>query len=665
MKRNPLRDQATPHKSQHEDVGTTLTPSSLSSGMTIRAVVLGLILALGVALWTLHASFQLRASHLTVSHLPVAALFPFFLVVFVFNGFLKRFAPKRVFTPSELIIIFFIVFTASCVPAWGFSSYWVAVPSMPFYYANEENRWAELFFDVLPDWLVVSDSGRAIQWFYEGLPIHSSQIPWVEWLIPMGWWGTLLLSLFSVCAAIMVILRKQWIERERLTFPLARVPMLLVEESDEPSLLPKIAGRKLFWLGFSFPLFVICWNIASYWDLVAPIPLGAPYTANITLAESFPAMSFKASFAFLSIGYFTELSILFSVWVFVLLSAIQVGIMSRIGVPRTAEIVLAQHLGGFFVYTLFGLWMARSHLGDVLRKAFGRDEDVDDSGEFMSYRTAVFVIFFGITYIGLFLYAGGMSLKAISVLLTTALLLYVGVTRVVAEAGLIYLDLPYNAHDFTVFSLGSSNLHRADLTMLTLCQTFSRNWRTLGMCSIAHLNKVSEETGTSKRGTFSVVVAALGIAAITSLVYTIYLGYTTNGAGQFVGSFGNSLASYSTLATWIENQTQLTGGEFFSLSLGGAIGWILILLHHRFPWWPLHPIGFAVGQVWALKVVFGSIFLIWLIKALIMKFGGTRLYREAQPFFIGMLVGYVLGVFISYGVDVFWFPNNGHVVETW
>ncbi|MBT5873906.1 MAG: hypothetical protein HOH43_10840, partial [Candidatus Latescibacteria bacterium] len=98
MKRNPLRDQATPHKSQHEDVGTTLTPSSLSSGMTVRAVVLGLILALGVALWTLHASFQLRASHLTVSHLPVAALFPFFLVVFVFNGFLKRFAPKRVFT---------------------------------------------------------------------------------------------------------------------------------------------------------------------------------------------------------------------------------------------------------------------------------------------------------------------------------------------------------------------------------------------------------------------------------------------------------------------------------------------------------------------------------------------------------------------------------------
>ena len=42
-----------------------------------------------------------------------------------------------------------------------------------------------------------------------------------------------------------------------------------------------------------------------------------------------------------------------------------------------------------------------------------------------------------------------------------------------------------------------------------------------------------------------------------------------------------------------------------------------------------------------------------------------KLYRQAQPFFIGMLVGYVLGVVLSYGADVIWFPNNGHIVETW
>tara|TARA_B100000029_G_C17134082_1_gene799862 strand:- start:407 stop:601 length:195 start_codon:yes stop_codon:yes gene_type:complete len=64
-------------------------------------------------------------------------------------------------------------------------------------------------------------------------------------------------------------------------------------------------------------------------------------------------------------------------------------------------------------------------------------------------------------------------------------------------------------------------------------------------------------------------------------------------------------------------------------------------------------------------MIAGSIFVVWLTKALILKFGGTKMYRQAQPFFIGMMVGYVLGVFLSYLVDVAWFPNAGHVVETW
>ena len=38
---------------------------------------------------------------------------------------------------------------------------------------------------------------------------------------------------------------------------------------------------------------------------------------------------------------------------------------------------------------LFGLWIARGHLRAVFRKAFTGDASVDDSGEIMSYRTAV------------------------------------------------------------------------------------------------------------------------------------------------------------------------------------------------------------------------------------------------------------------------------------
>ena len=648
-----------------ESNGIAAAKGGLASGMTRRAVIIGLVLAVGLSWWTVHASFMAHSSYLTITHLPIAALLPFFLIAFVVNGFLKRFAPFYTFSGPEQIIIFFIVFTASAIPAWAFSTYWVAIPSIPYYYANSENRWVELFFQHLPSWLIVPDGFNTIRWFYEGLPNDNTSIPWRFWIVPMGWWGSFFLALFFVGASLMVILRKQWIERERLTFPLTKLPLMVVEESEEPSLLPKVAQNKVFWIGFGFPLFVICWNIISYWELVSPIPLGGEYRFPISLAPSFPPISFKINFAFISVGFFTELNILFSIWVFFLLSAIQMGIMSRIGVPKTADIVNAQHLGGFFIYTLFGLWMARRHLADVFRKAIGRGDDVDDSGEFFSYRIALGGILFGLLYMVFFLHAAGMSLDVIAILLATAMLLYIGVTKVVAEAGLIYLDLPYNAEGFTVFTLGSANMQRSDLTLLCLCQTFSRNWRTLGMCAMAHLNKVGEETGGTKRGTFSVITLALVLAGVTSVIYTIYLGYATPGADGFADAFGNAKSGYGTLITWINNQNQLTGGEFAGLGIGSLIGWLLIMCHHRLPWWPLHPIGWGVARTWGITMIAGSIFVVWLTKALILRFGGTKMYREAQPFFIGMMVGYVLGVFLSYLVDIAWFPNAGHVVETW
>lgn len=92
---------------------------------------------------------------------------------------------------------------------------------------------------------------------------------------------------------------------------------------------------------------------------------------------------------------------------------------------------------------------------------------------------------------------------------------------------------------------------------------------------------------------------------------------------------------------------------------------LLTLAHHRFPWWPLHPIGFGVAQAFGTTFVVFSVFLSWFIKLLLLKIGGVGLYRRSRPFFVGMMVGYVVAVAVSYGVDVIWFPQNGHVLHSW
>ena len=60
---------------------------------------------------------------------------------------------------------------------------------------------------------------------------------------------------------------------------------------------------------------------------------------------------------------------------------------------------------------------------------------------------------------------------------------------------------------------------------------------------------------------------------------------------------------------------------------------------YRFVWWPVHPLGFATGTFYIMNWVWFSVFLAWLFKTIILKYGGASLYRKARPFFLGLIMG--------------------------
>ena len=98
---------------------------------------------------------------------------------------------------------------------------------------------------------------------------------------------------------------------------------------------------------------------------------------------------------------------------------------------------------------------------------------------------------------------------------------------------------------------------------------------------------------------------------------------------------------------------------------GAVVTTLLIQAHHRFTWWSLHPIGFTVVLTPGMASSAFSLFVVWAVKALLLKLGGIQLYRKATPAVLGMLVAFVLGVFLSYVADVTWFPRAGHPVQNW
>ena len=57
---------------------------------------------------------------------------------------------------------------------------------------------------------------------------------------------------------------------------------------------------------------------------------------------------------------------------------------------------------------------------------------------------------------------------------------------------------------------------------------------------------------------------------------------------------------------------------------------LLYWARHRLLWWPLHPIGFPVAAVDLMSYTITSVFVAWLIKVIVLRYGGVNLYRRTQ-----------------------------------
>ena len=88
----------------------------------------------------------------------------------------------------------------------------------------------------------------------------------------------------------------------------------------------------------------------------------------------------------------------------------------------------------------------------------------------------------------------------------------------------------------------------------------------------------------------------------------------------------------------------------------------MMWLRQRFTWWPVHPIGFPVGgNAQFMNPVWFSVFLAWMIKKLVLRFGGASLYKRSQPFFFGLIAGQVLCNGLWLIVDYFTGKVGNHI----
>ncbi len=372
------------------------------------------------------------------------------------------------------------------------------------------------------------------------------------------------------------------------------------------------------------------------------------------------------TFAF---SYFINVDILFSVWVFQIINTLEQGVLARIGIAADSGtavpggLVAVQFIGGMIAFALWGFWIARRHLKTVWHHVLGHDTNLRDEDELISYRAALAIGVFGLAYVVWWLNAAGMSFPVIAVFLTLLFLFYFALCRVLAESGLVFLDLPINAHQFTVGMLGSASLSPQNLTVLGLGSAFARNWKTFTMIIPSHVARLQSVLEVSGRVLFFWCVVTFALSAITAIGFSAYSGYRLGGAANYYSNIAGDPGFYNLIITWMNNSTTISGTEVFFLIAGMLMVTGMTAARYFFSWWPISPIGFVVAAGGPARNAFFPVFLTWLLKTILIRVGGVRLYQEVQPLMIGIMVGYVLGSAVAILADVLYFPGSIHELQ--
>jgi hypothetical protein len=476
-----------------------------------------------------------------------------------------------------------------------------------------------------------------------------TDIPYAAWVEPLIWWGVFLMALYMCMVSVAVILRRQWMEHERLPYPLTQVPLAMVEGEREAGLVNGFFKSRGMWAGCAIPMVIGTMRAVHFYDPTFPYPDLNTSTSLFGLLD----LPIVLHFSLIGFSYLINTQVAAGIWLFYLVARVEKEILQTVGMESTQTITYGvsdvpsmayQGVGALLAMVLLGLWVGREHLKSVVLKALGRAPHVDDSDEIMSYRSAVIGVAGGMMVMTGWLWLMGTKFWVSLVFVVLALLIFVGITRILAEAGLAAVRAPMIAPDLTMMGLGSQLVGTSGALNLSLAYLWSADLRVFVMAMCANGLKLIEAMDIrSRRLVFRGIVLAILLGAVGSCWTVLHLAYEHGGINMNDWFFKESPAAVYNLA--LRNIVEPTQVDWQGLGFffgGGLAMGVLTWARQRWLWWPVHPIGFPIGGNFMMDRVWSNVFIAWAVKSLVLRFGGAAAYRHSQRFFLGLIAGEAL-----------------------
>ncbi len=575
------------------------------------------------------------------------------------NGIIARVRPKLAFTHGELLVVYGMVIVCIEFVGGGGMPYLLGSTTYPIYFATPSNDWQHIIWPHIPFWLRLG-SLEAADWFWEGLP-EGVGVPWRLWLTPLLAWSTFTIALIAAMFCLGALLSRDWIERQRLAFPLVDVPLAITGDDPQPTLRRSIFANRILWVGFAIPslLAVIDFLHRLYPSIPSTrVELDlAPYFAGMGLPWSVFAghwsLRVHVLYSVIGITCLVPGEVSLSLWLFHVLFRAQQLIWAGFGVAEeggTAAINLSprafiafEEAGGFIALSVIILYQSRRALRAAWWSLVRGSPSDSDPYEPLAGKWALLGFVLANGFMLWWAARAGVELWAFAALLGLFYAVLLGASRLVAAAGVTYVDTGVFPRQVMMGTVGAMPVGYTGLTLYSyLSVIYMYDPNSLLMPQIMNSFKLVH-TGRIRGKLFS-LAAALAVAVMLGVGVPALL-WAVHKHGALAVPPWNPFTSYPGWA-FGELESTMRGPEApnnwyrLALVLGAGFTCLLVVLHTRFIWWPVSPVGFLIASSFeTLRSLWVNVFIAWLITTLVRRYGGLRLYRMLRPAFLGLVLG--------------------------
>jgi len=617
-------------------------PRDRRAPIRFRAVILVLILVPAITL------FSVWGDWLDGDNGAVGSLNSFAVALLALlaagNALLRRRKPTWALGAGELITIYLIIATSMGITGgiWQWGGSLAASIAYPVWEAGPGNRWAELMWPNLPPGMVVADRDVLTGFAYGSSTAYRWEVL-RAWAGPALWWTAWLTATLWVTLCLSVIVRRRWSEEEKLPFPMTIVPTQLADPNEG------LFRSRIWWLGVVISGVI---GILSILNRFVPTIPTVPTTLNLanTLANNPPWDAIRGRALYWSpwaIGlcYLMPLDFALSLVVFNLLWKAEY-IYSRwqgwatgawSGFPYGDQ----QDIGAFIALMASIVWLDRRYLWHVVRKALGAPSPLDDGEEGMGYRTAVFGLVGGLAFLWWIYQRAGMTALTTASFLVLYFTIMMAITRMRAQIGPPAHDMFGTMPEFffTQFP-GTAALGPRALGMIAMMRPFMYEQDANVVPMQLEGLRIAERGAMRARHFAWAILLAIPLTMICYFWASIHVGYQFGmHAKVHADMLGVCGQASDKLDQWVRDPGGPNWSGTMSIGIGAAIAVLLMGIKLRFPMFPLHPMAFPLALSWSIDAMLPAIAISWVVKGILLRYGGLRAHQRALPFFLGLIVG--------------------------